>query len=125
MALIKCSECKAKVSDKATACPQCGAPVVVKPKPKKPEANAATVGCAIVLMLGLFGAIASVGSHGGGGNQAAADTNSSASESAEEKAQNERATMAGLAVASLKQALRDPDSFKLERAFTTMDAKYA
>ena len=27
MALVKCSECGAKVSDKAAACPQCGAPV--------------------------------------------------------------------------------------------------
>lgn len=29
MALIICSECGAKVSDKASACPQCGAPIVV------------------------------------------------------------------------------------------------
>jgi DNA-directed RNA polymerase subunit RPC12/RpoP len=29
MALIKCSECRREVSDKAAACPQCGAPVVV------------------------------------------------------------------------------------------------
>ena len=29
MALIKCSECGRDVSDKATACPNCGAPVQV------------------------------------------------------------------------------------------------
>lgn len=29
MALIKCSECSAEISDKASCCPQCGAPVVV------------------------------------------------------------------------------------------------
>lgn len=29
MALIKCSECSAEISNKASCCPQCGAPVVV------------------------------------------------------------------------------------------------
>lgn len=29
MALIKCSECSAEISDKASCCPKCGAPVVV------------------------------------------------------------------------------------------------
>lgn len=29
MALIKCSECSALISDKASCCPKCGAPVVV------------------------------------------------------------------------------------------------
>lgn len=27
MAIIKCSECGKKISDKATKCPSCGAPV--------------------------------------------------------------------------------------------------
>lgn len=31
MALIKCSECGREISDKAAACPGCGAPVVVSP----------------------------------------------------------------------------------------------
>ena len=30
MALIKCEECGKKVSDKATFCPHCGCPVIVK-----------------------------------------------------------------------------------------------
>lgn len=29
MALIKCTECSAEISDKASCCPKCGAPVVV------------------------------------------------------------------------------------------------
>ena len=29
MALIKCSECGAEISDKATECPKCGCPVEV------------------------------------------------------------------------------------------------
>ena len=31
MAIIKCPECGREVSDKATACPQCGAPVQAHP----------------------------------------------------------------------------------------------
>ncbi|MCX6326863.1 MAG: zinc ribbon domain-containing protein [Bacteroidia bacterium] len=30
MALIKCKECNAQVSDKAKNCPKCGAPVIIK-----------------------------------------------------------------------------------------------
>lgn len=29
MALVRCAECKREISDKATACPGCGAPVLV------------------------------------------------------------------------------------------------
>lgn len=41
MALIKCGECGSEVSDKAVACPKCGAPVVVKaqPQPSPPKNN--------------------------------------------------------------------------------------
>jgi hypothetical protein len=38
MALIKCAECGREISDKATACPQCGAPVA-KPLPPGVPAN--------------------------------------------------------------------------------------
>jgi DNA-directed RNA polymerase subunit RPC12/RpoP len=31
--LIKCSECSKEVSDKATACPHCGAPIAAQPVP--------------------------------------------------------------------------------------------
>jgi hypothetical protein len=40
MALIKCAECKTKVSSKADSCPQCGAPI---PKSSK----YASIGCLI------------------------------------------------------------------------------
>ena len=38
MALINCSECSKEISDKAAACPGCGAPVsnAVSPQPQKP-----------------------------------------------------------------------------------------
>ena len=37
MALIECPECKKQVSDKAPACPQCGAPIVAAPPMPSPE----------------------------------------------------------------------------------------
>ena len=36
MALIKCPECGREISDKATACPGCGCPVVPAPEPEAP-----------------------------------------------------------------------------------------
>jgi predicted RNA-binding Zn-ribbon protein involved in translation (DUF1610 family) len=35
MALIKCSECGKEVSDKATACPNCGAPIGSEHAPQR------------------------------------------------------------------------------------------
>ncbi len=35
MAIIRCPECRAKISDKATACVKCGAPVAAGKKKKK------------------------------------------------------------------------------------------
>jgi ribosomal protein L40E len=65
MALIRCTECKAKVSDKATTCPKCGAPVEISKKKQKSQISTGC-GCLIVLLAG--GAIISaiVGSDGGG-----------------------------------------------------------
>ena len=37
MALINCSECEGKVSDKAAACPHCGNPIRT-PQPDQPHA---------------------------------------------------------------------------------------
>jgi hypothetical protein len=102
---------------KASASPQ-------KEQPKKRQ-HPLAIGCLVILGIGFIGALIGGGGSSGTSNEAAAATNTTAADTAEEKAQNERASIAGLAVASLKQALRDPDSFKLERAFTTMDAKYA
>lgn len=47
MALVNCSECNTKISDLATNCPKCGAPVdLVKIKNKK---NKTTTGCLIII----------------------------------------------------------------------------
>ena len=41
MALIKCSECGREISDKAEACPGCGAPIAATTKPQAPDAPTA------------------------------------------------------------------------------------
>lgn len=44
MALIRCTECRAKVSDKAAACPKCGAPV------ERPKKKQISTGCGCLIM---------------------------------------------------------------------------
>ena len=55
MALIECSECKAEVSDRAIACPKCGAPVAI-PRPSKTGSSGRWWKVLLVL-LGLFFAV--------------------------------------------------------------------
>ena len=45
MSLIRCSECRKKVSTKATNCPSCGAPVV-----RKSETPSSSGGCLIIII---------------------------------------------------------------------------
>ena len=67
MALIRCTECKAEVSDKATTCPKCGAPVEV---PKKKQKSQISTGCGWLIVLLVLGGIiaAFVASDQGGGS---------------------------------------------------------
>jgi len=55
VALIRCAECKAKVSDKAISCPKCGAPVEISRKKGKSEIKTGP-GCLILLLVavGIF-----------------------------------------------------------------------
>lgn len=50
MALVKCAECQNDVSDKAAACPKCGAPVGKPSLPEKPKAKQTVGG----VLLGSF-----------------------------------------------------------------------
>lgn len=61
MALIRCTECKAKVSEKADACPKCGAPVEKSGKKQKKQISTGC-GCLIVILVigGLIMAISVV-----------------------------------------------------------------
>lgn len=61
MALIKCRECGAEISDKAAACVKCGAPV--KSAKAKPQTGCLPV---IVGILIVFGAIWAIGGSGSG-----------------------------------------------------------
>jgi len=58
MALIRCFECKSEVSDKATTCPKCGAPVTISEKKEKRQTSAGR-GCLITLLIagGIIAAI--------------------------------------------------------------------
>jgi len=51
MALIRCVECKAKVSDKATTCPKCGAPIEISKKKAKGQISK---GCGFIIILIAF-----------------------------------------------------------------------
>ena len=128
MALIKCVECRSRISDLASTCPSCGAPVIAGAKTQPTRKLPKTVVAILVLLgLGVLGKVmGSVSGVPGNavGNASEASENA-ATVSADEKAANARLEMAGLAVGSLKRAARDPDSLKIERVFTTMDAKFA
>lgn len=50
MAMIKCKECKSEISDKAKACPNCGAPV---PKKTSPVTWFALISIILMLVFGL------------------------------------------------------------------------
>lgn len=52
MALTNCTECQAEISDKATACPKCGAPRPKKHTFLKGLMIAATVGFVLFLVVG-------------------------------------------------------------------------
>lgn len=53
MAMIKCSDCKAKISDSALACPKCGRSLSEedKAKPKDNTIKTVIAGCLVVLIL--------------------------------------------------------------------------
>nr|WP_321329066.1 hypothetical protein [Alcaligenes faecalis] len=57
MALLKCPECKKKFSDKAQACPSCGAPLSVALEAKKAENKNALQGLAIIAVVAVLFAI--------------------------------------------------------------------
>ena len=69
MALIICTECGKEISDKATTCPNCGAPIKkdtvyverpvgqITPQPKKKNNKVLIIGIviAVIILIGLFG----------------------------------------------------------------------
>ena len=55
MALIRCSECNKEVSDLASACPGCGAPVVkpANPPPQPKSIGQKNVGCGTLILVAI------------------------------------------------------------------------
>jgi DNA-directed RNA polymerase subunit RPC12/RpoP len=70
MALIKCSECGKAVSDKAVACPSCGAPLLAAATANKTPVRVVRAGWrweaigALLVIGGLIAAIAGAGGFG-------------------------------------------------------------
>ena len=56
MALIKCSECGQRISNKALTCPNCGSPTELASEKAKEEL-VGEIGCAVVSVLVLLGGI--------------------------------------------------------------------
>jgi hypothetical protein len=75
MALIKCSECKTDISDKATTCPKCGAPV------KKPQTNIGCGGAVVATIIGALALSALMKACDGGSSPQHADTSSASNPS--------------------------------------------
>ncbi len=111
MALIKCAECGNEVSTTATTCPKCGAKVVL---PKKPTSLATKLIAALLGVAVIGGIVAQKGADSGA---AAVEATKSPQQRAAEKAakdkENAQFTVAANAAATLKQAMKDPESFSL------------
>ena len=55
MALIACTECTREISDRAAACPHCGAPIVLPPERRgEPARTTSTVGAGVKIGFGMF-----------------------------------------------------------------------
>jgi hypothetical protein len=104
MALITCRECKGQVSSTAKTCPHCGAKV------KKPHSVAA----------GILGGVILVGAAialSGGKSEPKPPPTPEARAAAEKASADSAADLARVCV--LRQALKNPDSFKLVQAIRT------
>jgi hypothetical protein len=107
MALIKCRECKGQVSSTAQTCPHCGVKV------KKPTS---VLGSIVFGLLIIVGGAAMIG--GKSDPKAAAPPLTPEQLASEQKAKTESAEdLARVCV--LRQALKNPDSFKLVSAIRT------
>lgn len=124
--LVKCGECQSEISDVAPACPQCGCPqskVNPASMPRKQRSKLmpfVCVGGAVLLISAIqhlpLKSANSTPLQNASPAPAAPPSNSKA---------NQRATLAGIAVASLRQSLRNPESLKVESALVDDGAKHA
>lgn len=109
MALIQCRECNAKISDSAKSCPACGSPL-----PKKTSAFTKIV-------LGLLGLGALIQIFSTKPTETASPKTTPVAETqlqiATRKADDAAVRVALLGAKKIKEASKNPDSFKLTKAF--------
>jgi len=113
MALVKCKECGAQISDMAKACPQCGA----APKPSTSRTTIAVGGLFILAVAGMVSnANKSDVNYQTTASQAAAPTGTNAAtpplDPAKQKADRE-INVVLLHARALKQSMKKPETFEL------------
>ncbi len=115
MALTKCNECGTDISDKATACPKCGAPAS---KPKKKTGLLTWIFAAVIAFVAISALTAN---H----NAASVSTQTAPAAkpgpTAQQKLEESDRMNAGALVLMLRKSAKDPDSFKLHSATVTKD----
>lgn len=118
MALVKCKECGGQVSTEAKACPSCGA------KPPKRTSTFTWIIAAIFAVV-IF---QSISKSGDGSNQPTSQTASHSASSTSitqppaDPQKELRFQKTVIAAATLKKAMRDPDSLVWESIYTNDDA---
>lgn len=112
MALVKCTECDKEISAAAKTCPNCG----FKARRTSLFTWLVTIFIGIPIFIGMFGRLT-----GGTNETAKAETSEQAAIRKKKDAAVQRATDGAV---TLKKAMRNPDSFKLESAFV-IDSTYA
>jgi hypothetical protein len=127
--LIKCQECGREVSDSAASCPGCGSPIKrADATGRGASGNSTSAGClagcaTLIVIIAILVSLSQCSQFGGSSeapNPAASSTPSKA-----EAADTFRTKMGAIAVASLKNALRDPDSLVVESVLVSDDGKYS
>lgn len=102
MSLTECKECSQQISDKAEACPHCGAKV-----------DRSSIGCGgVIILVVFFGMIYGWMSSGSGPS----DTPQAHIDHAATTKQDAAVSRAAAGAKLLKKSMRDPDSFKLDSA---------
>lgn len=109
MSLGKCRECGAEVSTEAKACPKCGAT-----KPTRQRSPIVKYALPTIAGLILVGAVIERTTNPGGASR----------ESVADQAERTRVNQAGAAARTLRAALRNPDSFDLERVIDMGDGNH-
>ena len=114
MALLICHDCKNEVSTEAKACPKCGAKVR-KSMSRSTKLLLGFVGVAVFLGI----AVTNQNERSAATEKAAALAARTPEQIAAAKAKDTHLQIAGIGLVQLKNAMKDPASFELERLYVT------